>query len=563
MATKVVSRLVASLELDTTKLQEGVAKAKAAAKEIGDSFKQAGGRTRRSLEDAGNASTPAANKIKGTMMGARFALIMVAVAAKRLNDAFGFPALRKMTEDVVTSETKTLRLAESLHLNTTELQAWQKVVQQHGGTADDFNSSLMKMSANLGKIGTQVRGAKLLQQYLDLAGVTDALVQGRDALGVLKLFAQQMGGMTPQRQILVGKRLGLDDTTIRSLQEGGAALAEDVAQARNLAAANEELQNARQVAEAQAAANLQWERAKQVIAQSFLPILRKLAADLQIASKWIEQHQKVVKEAAFAIGFALAGLAAATAAAAAIIVIKGALIAVGMTAATGGAWAAGVAAGIAALGALGLAVGDLSGAFDSVTDAHAGMVDEIINGDKRIQAAFAAQQQLKRWADSDAKSIANVTAKIKELRAEAFKLTEEAARTGGNGGFLARILQMGNLGDRQAVSTQSDARLAAERDRVLKQAKLLQDALNYAQGNARAVFDFSQGRGVELGRHFDPAEFAKIADAIRQHGGTTHVGEVNIYTEKSAAQGLHVEVRGGVIDVNGRSTALQPAGGMR
>ncbi|OYV47981.1 MAG: hypothetical protein B7X10_03775, partial [Burkholderiales bacterium 21-58-4] len=55
MAIKVVSRLVATLELDTTKLQQGVAQANAAAKQIGQSFKQAAGSVRTGMGKAGDS----------------------------------------------------------------------------------------------------------------------------------------------------------------------------------------------------------------------------------------------------------------------------------------------------------------------------------------------------------------------------------------------------------------------------------------------------------------------------------------------------------------------------
>ncbi len=560
MAIKVVSRLVATLELDTTKLQQGVAQANAAAKQIGQSFKQAAGSVRTGMGKAGDSGEKAGRRIAGGMNGGRFAVLILAAAVTKLNNALGFPALKKMTQDVVDSETKTLRLAETLRLNTTELQAWQKVVQVHGGTSDSFNSSLEKMSANLGKLGTQVRGAKLLQQYLDLAGVTDAMVQGRDALGVLRLFADQMGGMTPSRQLLVGRRLGLDDATIRSLQEGGAALEEEVRQARSLAAANRELQNAREVAEAQAAANLQWERAKQVIAQSFLPVLKHLTVALKDVSKWVEAHQEVVKAAAFAIGFALAGLAAAVTTAATIIVIKGALIAVGMTAATGGAWAAGVAAGIAALAALGLAVGDLAGAFDHVTDAHSGMVDEIINGDKKIQAAAAARRQAKLWAEQDAQTISNITAKIRELqdasqgmegwRAKVFHWLQGKGR-----GYADAFQGFTGFMDKDVSGQQ--------RATMLQQARILQSALDYAQRQVKPTLNdaWMQGAHFAFGRNQSEAE--RIAAAFSKTGkGDVHVGNVNIYTDHNMlANGLDVEIKRGSIVVNNRAHVFQTAGG--
>ena len=416
-ARTIVDQMVAVLELDSSKFDAGIVAVMQKIKALDGQLKVATAGVTRGMRSAGASGEQAGQQISKGMGGGRMGIFMLIAAVYKLNEAFGLPGITRFVQEVADSETQTLRVAESLRLNTTELQAWQKVVQIHGGSVSGFNSGLEKMSANLGKIGTHVRGAKLLQQYLGLASVTDAMVQGRDALGVMRMFAEQMAGMTVQRQFLVGRRLGLDDATIRSLQAGGMALMDQVAAERKLAATNEELQNARGVAEAQAEANLQWERAKQVIGAAFLPMLQHLSTALREASKWIREHQTAVKVAVVVIGAALTALGVVAAAAATVVMLAGLKIAFGMTLATGGAWMIGVAAGVAALAAIAAAALLTAGSFDEIKDAHSGMVDEILGGDAKLKAAYEWQKKYNEILEKNAKRLTDLRKQMAEGRA--------------------------------------------------------------------------------------------------------------------------------------------------
>lgn len=427
--TTFIEKLVVTLDLDSSKFTAGVAAAQGALKQFGAGLKQITSKIdldtantsyflNKYMKSISKTSEETGEKVEKSMGRGTGSVLALIAAVYKLNEAFGLPALRRMTQEVVNSETATARLAASLRLDAVELQAWQKTVQLHGGDAEGFNSALTAMSANLGKLGTHVRGAKILQQYLGLAGITDDMAKAKEPLSFLLLFAQQMQGMSPERQLLVGKRLGLDQATIRTLQEGGPLLLQHLANMRELAATNQELQNAKEVAFAQAEANLQWERAKQVIAVSFLPMLTKLAGYLKSASQWIREHAQAVKTGVIIIASVLAGLAVVAAAAAAVIMLAGLNIAIGMTLATGGAWAVGAAAGVAALTAIAVAAGLTASAFDATKDAHAGMVDEIITGDQRLVNAEKAQHAIAQTWNTIAAGLKQATAQVGAAEAD-------------------------------------------------------------------------------------------------------------------------------------------------
>lgn len=343
MARKVVDELVVTLGLDMTGWNTGMAKAKtdmaslekAARASMRAVVEAAGGeagaiaavaararaamtsaakKADKALEGAGASGDAAGNKISNGMRRGTLGALSLLYAVTRLNKAFGIPMLLRWSEEVVESETKTLRLANALKLNTTALQQWQIVMGRHGVEADAFNGSLERIAGNIGKLGTQVRGAKILQQYLGLSGITDEMVKGKDSLSFLQLYVDQMGKMTAERQFTVGRRLGLTNEEIEAIKEAGPALREQLSAAKSLAATQDELEKARDVAIAQKELSQQWERAKQLIVTGLLPVLQGLVRALTGLAEFAQKHatfvRTVVIVAVLALTAALVSLAA-------------------------------------------------------------------------------------------------------------------------------------------------------------------------------------------------------------------------------------------------------------
>ena len=442
MAATVVDQLVVTLDLDSSKFMEKIAQVKQQLKELGIGTKSVAVSTAglgKQLKVTGEEGRKATAKMSRGMGRARMAVLALTAVVVKLNAVFGLPALKSMTQDVVDTEASTLRLARSLQVNSTELQGWQKAVQLQGGDVGSFNSSLLKMSANLGKVGTDVRGAKMLQQYFGIAGVTDAMVKGKDVLQVMSLFATQMRQMSTEQQRMVGKKLGMDEADIRLIQEGGAALMYDVNAMKQLAATNGELQNAKEVAHAQALANMQWERAKQILASSFLPALRTLASMLSQISEWAKKHAEVVRVAAIVIGSSLAALGVAMTAASFVILAAGLRTATGMTLATGGLWMVGVTVGIAALIGLAVAAESTASAYDKVADAH----ERVANQQDR--ANEAAQKELDRrkleitYAEQYRDAVEKLNAQIEKTKSDIRESKASGSTTTIRGGRLGGV----------------------------------------------------------------------------------------------------------------------------
>jgi hypothetical protein len=554
MGATVVDSLLVTLDLDSTKFDAGVGKVLAKLKELEAAAKDV--KLGEGLDSAGNKGKDASNRINAGMGRSMMAVGLLTAAVYKLNSALGLPALKRMAQETVDSETRTLRLANSLQLNSVAMQAWQKSIQLQGGDVGSFNASLEKMSANLGKLGTNVRGAKILQQYLGLAGVTDSMVQGKDALGVLQLFGQQMQGMSVERQFLVGRKLGLDDATIRTLQETGPMISQQVAEMKQLAATNEELQNSRQVAIAQREANLEWERAQQVISTSFLPVLQKLASTLKAASQWIREHQDTVRKAVIIVGAALAGLAVVATAASLAILAAGIKIAIGMTLATGGLSAVGVVAGIAALTGLATAATLSASSFESVTDKHAEMVDELLNGDAKMQNAYRHQKLLAEYTRQAANALNDLIEQIKKVDAEMSKA----------GGGVKWRWRLGGVLDPHFEYEGADEKKLAE----LAKKKAALEKRYSELGTLEAARLSALEAGKAQAWALNPKEAARIASGIGaaqdKAANVVHVDNITVHV------GDHAQADHLALDINtkrfhaasgGREVVQQIAGGTR
>lgn len=527
-----IDQLLVSLDLDSKKFEQGMARAKeslkqleGAAKSVGLGLKGASVTGRQALEETGETGERAGGQIAMGMGRGRFAILALAAAAYKLNSLIGLPLLRRWTQETVDNETETLRMAQSLRLNATELQAWGKTVQLHGGNIQGFNASLEKMEANLGKLGTKVRGAKILEQYLGLSGITDAMVKGKDAFSVLRLFAQQMQGMSVERQFLVGKRLGLDEATIRTLQEGGPAILNNVRAMRELAATNEELRNAKEVAVAQAEANLQWERAKQVIASALLPVLKGLASTLSYVSQFVRENKTAVTAALIGIGVAVTGFALVVAAAAASILLSGFEIATGMTLATGGAWAVGVAVGIAALAALKLSISDTADTVNGLRDAHRDMIDEMISGDQRLAAYAKHQQDIANAIQNHKKTLVDLQ---QQMEKNAHLIDSEKAKVSNS-----------PRADRVYGGGVEDADLK-KLEELNKRQKALVETFGFMQAKIAAV----EGAWYASGQAFamrDPKQFAALSQglaAAQAKATEVRINTINIQTPTGGALDL-------------------------
>lgn len=137
--------------------------------------------------------------------------------------AAGYLAVRSLSDSFMQAVDAADKLDEStsrLGLNIEEISAWGDVVKKNGGSVDTFIGSIEAL--NKGLSAMEVTGKSrvapfLLELGIDLEAVGN---KGKNALELLLPIADAMEGMDKQKSAAIGQKLGLDQGTIATLQQG-------------------------------------------------------------------------------------------------------------------------------------------------------------------------------------------------------------------------------------------------------------------------------------------------------------------------------------------------------
>lgn len=161
----------------------------------------------------GNVDTTASK------MGASFLQSLAGLAGAAIASA----SLAAMTQAVFAAAEGADKLNESterLGLNIETVSAWGDLVKKNGGSVESFVGSLENLNSQLTQI--EVTGKSRAAPFLKELGIDldDAANKGKNALDFLPQIADAFEGMDKQKSTALGKRLGLDQGTIMTLQAG-------------------------------------------------------------------------------------------------------------------------------------------------------------------------------------------------------------------------------------------------------------------------------------------------------------------------------------------------------
>lgn len=200
-------------------------------------------------------------------------------------------------------------LSRSVRENAEDLQAWGEAVKREGGTAEGFNSTVKKLSDDLMSIPLTGGNSPLLGG-LSRLGVQFRNLDGsmRKPLAVLKDLSARFQGMSAAQSLAIGKKLGLDEATIRLLQKGRKGLDELLLKYKELGVmSNQDIKTGERLKK-------MFQDYQQVITalglrfiRFFLPAAEKVSQWLTTAAKWVQQHSRVVEAAILAISLAITG----------------------------------------------------------------------------------------------------------------------------------------------------------------------------------------------------------------------------------------------------------------
>lgn len=302
-------------ESDASKLDKG----------LSDSEKKAAG-----LGEKLKSTDAVAGKLGGSLMGALSALAGAALAAA------SFSSLTSAIMDAADAADKLDETAERLNVSVEFLSAWGDAVTLAGGSVEGFAGSLDAFNKQLAQM--EVTGKSRAAPFLKELGIDleDAANKGKAAVDFLPQLADAFAGLAAPQAIALGARLGLDQATIMTLQQGRRAVDELIAKQKELgvvttaqaevaAEFNDELDNTRH------AFRSIWLG----IAQAVLPALTFLLQKFQDVAAFMRRHSDFFVGLMIALGAAitvyalppLISMAAAAIVAAAPFLLLAALIA--------------------------------------------------------------------------------------------------------------------------------------------------------------------------------------------------------------------------------------------
>lgn len=222
-----------------------------------------------------------------------------------LDKMVGVKAMWEMGRAAGETANKIWRVADTLRVAKGDLQAWQDMTKMYGGTADGFNSSMEAMSAKIGTLGTQLRGAKTVSQLLGIEGLSEAQVKSKDALTILETIFTHAEKMTASQRLTVGKRFGLSEALQQMLSMADPRMIATLKELRKGVNTDAEAEGATDSELAWKALETQWGHTKMTLVSELQPALQTVAELLKDVTAWIRDNPDEARDIFYALAAAV------------------------------------------------------------------------------------------------------------------------------------------------------------------------------------------------------------------------------------------------------------------
>jgi hypothetical protein len=250
-------------------------------------------------EDAGKSTDKLDKKLKETDRSAKktgdsFAA-MASRAAAFLAPLIGLSAMKGAVVDFAAGADAAGTLAETLRMNVEELQAWQGAAARTGGSAEGLAGSAKNLNAALHDMGRGVgTEAGLTLRRLGISA--------READGSLKTadktlleLTDKFQGLSRERAMRLGEKLGLDEGTILLLMQGKKGVEDLLARQKELG-----LYSKKQAEDAKKFNN-SWADMRQafwsvagVVISAVLPMFTAISGGLTTAALNVRRHKDLI-----------------------------------------------------------------------------------------------------------------------------------------------------------------------------------------------------------------------------------------------------------------------------
>ena len=319
-----------------------------------------------------------------------------------------FDAIASKVFDTASNVDTIGKFSQTLGFNIAQLDAWGAATKRNGGSAEAFRGTVESLQGSLQDIS--ITGGGEIINTLAMIGVqaTDSGGRIKSAFEVLPEIAEAFKGMSTEQSFAFGKRLGLDQGTILTLQQSRFEIDSLIERQKSLSGVTKEGYEAAalfndQWADTKTAFNALWMTSNSTI----LPLFQSILKGLESTAVWVRDNSTLVEGFFIGVGGVITAiyLPAIVAAAAATLIAIAPFVLIGAAIAAVGVVVAVLYEDIKAWvngsqSAIGELLGSfedlkakissaLDGAFDSITEQWKNFMDLLDGTSSKIADFFS------------------------------------------------------------------------------------------------------------------------------------------------------------------------------
>lgn len=259
-------------------------------------------------EEAGESTDKLDEKLKETDKSAKktgesFAAL-ASRAAMMLAPLVGLAAMKGAVVEFAAGADAAGKLAQSLRMDVVELQAWQGAAARAGGSAEDMAASVKSLNTTLYDMRRGVGGeAGFILQRLGISA-REAGGGLKTADKVLLELSGKLQGLSREKAMKIGEKLGLDEGTILLLQQGKKGVEDLIARQKELGLySKKEAEDSKKFNNSLADMKQAFNSVVGVVIGAVLPIFTGISKGLTEAALNVRRHKDLIT--GFFIGLAI------------------------------------------------------------------------------------------------------------------------------------------------------------------------------------------------------------------------------------------------------------------
>lgn len=324
MAT-VIDSLLITIGVDPSGVQQGIQAVDQALKTIDATVKQTAGALTEGLKP--NTDTAGLQKLGTETQLAESALREADATARRVGDSMsqalkkpgeamqgtasvfselksflgqlvaplsGAIAVAGMFSNFISQGTQLSALSSKLGRDVREIDAWGAAVEQAGGSAAEFQSTLASFDKGMREAAVSGGGGNLEMLYLLGIRATDARGKLRSLTDIMPDLAKRIEGMSNARSRTILEKMGFDDGTIRLLQKGGKAVEDLMRDMRDFAYTKRDADAADAFSGAMAGLGRAGQSTANILFRALVPIVVRLSDAAKEFFRVLVQHEPFV-----------------------------------------------------------------------------------------------------------------------------------------------------------------------------------------------------------------------------------------------------------------------------